>query len=78
MMRGIPYGASVRHRFTGAVGEVVKGPRRASRGMRWVEWDSFDGGGARSAPRQSDARVLVYVARRHETATRWLADGGTL
>jgi hypothetical protein len=77
-MSAIPYGAAVRHRLTGAIGEVVKGPRRASRGMRWIAWDSFDGGGARSAPRLSSARVLVYVAKRHETARAWIEQGGAL
>ena len=48
----------VQHRITGATGEIVKGPRRASRGMRWVMWDGL-GGVRPSAPRQSSSNVLI-------------------
>lgn len=57
-MSNVKVGASVRHRITGATGQIVAGPRRASRGMRWVMWDGL-GGVRPSAPRQSSSNVLI-------------------
>jgi hypothetical protein len=55
-MANVKVGAIVRHRITGATGQIVAGPRRASRGMRWVLWDGL-GDVRPSAPRQSSSNV---------------------
>jgi hypothetical protein len=66
-MRALEIGAIVRHRITGATGQIVKGPRRASRGMRWIVWDGY-GASAPSAPRQSVTSVLIDITPRSEAA----------
>jgi hypothetical protein len=67
----IPIGAAVQHLITGRMGRIVRGPRRASRGMLWVSWDGI-AGGADSAPLLTSRRVLIYLARRHATAKQWV------
>jgi hypothetical protein len=62
----LPAGAAVR-RLDGLLGEVVRGPRRASRGMLWVLWSD------RTAAVLWQRCTLVYVARRMSTATAWEA-----
>ena len=59
-MANVKVGAIVRHRITGATGQIVAGPRRASRGMRWVLWDGL-GDVRPSAPRQSSSNVLIVA-----------------
>ena len=59
-MANVKVGAAVRHRITGSTGQIVAGPHRASRGMRWVLWDGL-GGVRPSAPRQSSVDVLIVV-----------------
>jgi hypothetical protein len=58
-MSALPRGAIVRHRLRdGLLGEVVRGPRRASRGMVWVVWEGA------SMPALTARLWVVYMARR--------------
>lgn len=59
MSAALPRGAIVRHRLRdGLLGEVVRGPRRASRGMVWVVWDGAD------MPALTARQWLAYIAQR--------------
>jgi len=59
MSAPLPRGAIVRHRLrAGLLGEVVRGPRRASRGMVWVVWEGA------SMPALTARLWVAYVARR--------------
>ena len=60
----VPVGAGVR-RLDGVLGEVVRGPRRAPRGMLWVLWSD------RMEAVLWQRLALVYVARRYSTAKLW-------
>jgi hypothetical protein len=61
----IPFGAGVKHRLTGRLGRTLRGPRKASRGMVWVQWDG------KPAPGWCDRSFVVYVARHYATAVEW-------
>jgi UTP:GlnB (protein PII) uridylyltransferase len=61
----IPIGAGVRRFSKHALGKVVRGPRRASRGMLWVKWDDMP------RPVMWQRCTLVYVARRYADAVAW-------
>jgi len=55
----LPIGAIVRLDSPAAPwGVVARGPRRASRGMLWVQWED------REAPMQCQRIGLRYIARR--------------
>lgn len=62
-MSALPRGAIVRHRMREVLGEVVRGPRRASRGMVWVVWEGA------SRPILQHRAMLHYVARRGTVAS---------
>jgi hypothetical protein len=61
----IPFGAGVKHRLTGRLGRTLRGPRKASRGMLWVQWDG------KPAPGWCQRAFVVYVARHYTTALAW-------
>ena len=63
----IPIGAAVRRLDKFPLGKVVRGPRRASRGMLWVQWDDYPAGKVV----QWNRPTLVYVARHYATAVAW-------
>jgi hypothetical protein len=55
----LPRGAIVRHRLRdGLLGEVVRGPRRAARGMVFVRWEGSE------QPVQMARLWVAYIARR--------------
>lgn len=72
----IPIGAGVRERFSSPsrCGRAVRGPRKASRGMVWVQWDNMD------KPVLWPRYSVIYVARHYETMIQWnrlVAEGAT-
>jgi hypothetical protein len=65
----VPIGAGVRAVGwkQSMLGEVVRGPRRASRGMLWVQWEGM------ANPVLWHRCCLVYVSRRYREALAWRA-----
>jgi hypothetical protein len=65
-----PIGSAVR-RPDGVLGKVVRGHRRAPRGMCWVLWDD------RTTAVLWQRWPVSYVARRYSTAVQWEQAGGS-